>query len=154
MGVAVAAVLMAASVAVPLAAWRLPYLRTAPLRFWASHPWTTAFIVCVTAPLAALAMVFQPRSALVVIAMLAIIALQLLIVAVSIVHGLRAAWKRSRRGAALIAVGLLLASVLIAGLNPGSVQVSQWMLAGTWALVGWCVLMAIGAERLEQRYPE
>ena len=151
--VRVIAVLMAASIAVPLAAWRLAFLRLAPLRFWASHPWITAVAFCLTVPVIPLALA-SPRSALMVAALLAALAVEFLVITVSVVHGLRLAWKRSGRQAALTIAALLLTGILIAGVNPGAAGVFWWMVAVTAAFVGWCVLMAIGAAFLERRYPE
>ena len=147
-------VLLAASLAVPLAAWRLVHLRSAPLPFWASHPWLTAVAVSLTTPLIARAFASQSRTALSTVAFPAVLAMAFLVIAVSIVHGVRMAWKRSRRRAALAAAALLLTGVLIAGVNSGTVEVFGWMVAGTYAFVGWCVLMAVGAEFLQRRYPE
>ena len=148
------AVLLAASIAVPLAAWRLVFLRPAPLRFWASHPWITAVIFGLAIPMFALAMASRPRSPLLTVLLLAAVGMELLVITVSIVHGLRIAWKRSRRRAALITAAPLLTGVVIAGFNPSTLGVFWWMVAAMCAFVGWCVLMAVGAEFLERRYPE
>jgi hypothetical protein len=147
-------VLLAASLAVPLAAWRLGYLRSAPLQFWASHPWLTAVAVSLTTPLIARGLASQSRAELLTVALPAVLAVAFLVIAVSIVHGVRVAWKRSRRRAALAAAALLLAGVLLAGVNSGTLEVFGWMVAGTYAFVAWCVLMATGAEFLARRYPE
>ena len=149
-----AAVLLAASICVPLAAWRLVFLRPAPFRFWASHPWITALIFSLTTPMLALAIVSRPRFPLLTVLLLAAVAVELLVITVSIVHGLRITWKRSRRQAALITAALLLAGVVVAGFNPGTFGVFWWMVAAMYAFVAWCVLMAVGAELLERRYPE
>jgi hypothetical protein len=149
-----AAVLLAASICVPLAAWRLVFLRPTPLRFWASHPWITALIFSLTTPMLAMAIVSRPRFPLLTVVLLAAVAVELLVITVSIVHGLRIAWKRSRRQAALITAALLLTGVVIAGFNPGTIGVFWWMVAAMCASVGWCVLMAVGAEFLQRRCPE
>jgi hypothetical protein len=152
-GVRIVAVLLAASFAVPLAAWRLAFLRPAPFRFWALHPRITALACALTTPELGVALASRPRASVLVVVLLTAIGLEFLIIAVSIVHGLRGAWKRSRRRAALIIVVLLLMGILIAALNPGVAGVFRWMVAAMVAVV-WCVLMAIGAEFLERRYPE
>jgi hypothetical protein len=102
----------------------------------------------------AMAIVSRPRFPLLTVVLLAAVAVALLVITVSIVHGLRISWKRSRRRAALITAALLLAAVVIAGFNPGTILVFWWMGAAMCAFVGWCVLMAIGAEFLQRRYPE